>query len=59
MNLNDLYSRINARREAEESIDRYQKEARALQLQGLAQYAISREESQRLLAEAALLRATL
>ena len=41
------------------NMSRYQREVRVLQLQGLAQLALNREEAQRCLAEAALLRATL
>lgn len=59
MDFNNLYARINGQRNAEQSIDRYQKEARILQLQGLAELAVNREEAQRILAEAALLRATI
>ena len=59
MDFNNLYARINDQRNAEQSIDRYQKEVRILQLQGLAELAVSREEAQRILAEAALLRATI
>lgn len=59
MDFNNLYTRINDQRNAEQSIDRSQKEARILQLQGLAELAVSREEAQRILAEAALLRATI
>lgn len=41
------------------AVRRYQAEARLLQLQGLTQLAINREEAQRYLAEAAMLRAIL
>ena len=50
---------MNLERYALKAMDRYQKEARLMQLQGLAQMAVNREEAQRYLAEAALLRATL
>ena len=59
MDFNNLYTRINRQRNAEESIDRYQKEARILQLRSLAELAVNREEAQRILAEVALLSATL
>ena len=59
MDFNNLYARINDQSNAEQSVDRYQKEVRILQLQGLAELVVSREEAQRILAEAALLRATI
>ena len=50
---------MNLEQYALNAMDRYQREARMLQLQGLAQLAANREEAQRYLAEAAMLRAIL
>ena len=50
---------MNLEQYALNAMDRYQKEARLLQLQSLAELAVNREEAQRYLAEAALLRAIL
>jgi len=52
------HANLELERGALKAMDRYQKEARLMQLQGLAQMAVNREEAQRCLAEAALLRAT-
>ena len=59
MNFDELQQQVQRQKAAEESVSRYQKEVRIAQLYQLAELVTTREEAQRCLAEAALLRATL
>ena len=59
MDFNELQNQVSRQSNAEKAVDRYQKEVRILQLQSLAEMVTTREEAQRCLVEAALLRATL